>query len=263
MDKRTVVSALLGTINDQIAVHPYGDALLVDLPLGYSDGDSVRLLLEPLGSGVRISDRASAYERLMLAEVNTDGGKAAEAVAATVRTAGLSNIGGEEDEIATYGPIEELGAMLLAVGQASMKVEQLRWLAVRRPPLRFADRVVERVQAVARRDWRVERNAAIRLTSGRERPVTVAVETPAARAYVQALSSKDREQAAEHCFYLFNWADVPSDSRVAALDGSRDGWPSELIGELSTVASVQFYEDSGSLEKAVQKALVSSAGSRA
>lgn len=262
MDERTVVSALLGAINDQIVVHPYGDALLVDLPLIYSDGDSVRLLVEPLGAGVRISDQASAYERLMLADVNTDAGRVAEAIAATVRTAGLSNIGGEEDEIATYGPVEDLGSMVLAVAQTAMKVEQLRWLAVRRAPLRFADRVVERVQSVARRDWRVERNAPMKLTSGRERPVTVSVETPSARAYVQALSAKDREQAAEHCFYLFNWAKVPDGSRVAALDGDREGWPSELITELSTVADVQFFADSGSLERAVRKALVSSADSR-
>jgi len=120
------VSALLGAINDQIVVHPYADSLLVDLPLTYSDGDSVRLLVEPLGSGVRVSDRASAFERLLLADVNTDTGRVAEAISAAIGAAGLSDIGGEEDEIATFGPMEDLSGMVIAVAQAALKVEQLR-----------------------------------------------------------------------------------------------------------------------------------------
>ncbi|MGW4559926.1 hypothetical protein ACWEOV_40890 [Streptomyces sp. NPDC004365] len=259
MDKRVVIGALLTSINDEIITHEYGDGLLVDLPLTYSDGDSVRLLVEPMGSGVRVSDQASAYERLLMADVNPDAGRVAEAIAATVRTANLSNVGGEVDELATFGPLDDVGVMLLSVAQAAMRVEQLRWLAVRRAPMRFSERVIERVQAVARRDWKIERNASIPLTSGRERLVTLAVEAPNATAYVQALSAKDREQSAEHCYYLFSWADVPSGTRVAALDGAPNNWPSELVSELGTVADVEFFANSGSLERAVERALASSA----
>ncbi|MDX3866865.1 hypothetical protein [Streptomyces europaeiscabiei] len=255
MDRNSVVAALLSFINDRIVTHKYGDGLLADLPVTYSDGDSVRLLLEPLGAGVRVSDQASAYERLLLADVNTDTGRVAEAIATTIRVAGLANIGSEDDEIATFGPLEDLGTMMLAVAQASIRVEQLRWLAVRRAPVRFADKVVERVQSVAKRDWKVERNASLRLRSGRERAVTVAVETPTAAAYVQALSAKDKDQAAEHCYYLFSWADVPQQSRVAALDGQRSEWPSELLSELGSVADVEFFENQGAVESAIQRAL--------
>lgn len=262
MDRASVIGALLHSINDEITIHEYGDGLLVDLPLTYSDGDSVRLMLEPMGTGVRISDQAAAYERLLMAEVNTSSGRAADAIAATIRSSGLVNVGGEEDEIATFGPADDLGIMLLNVAQASMRVEQLRWLAVRRTPTRFADRVVQRVQSVARRDWRVERNAPLLLRSGRERSVTVAVETPAATAYVQALSAKDKDQAAEHCYYLFNWADVPSGSRVAALDGDPDAWPSALVTELATVADVEFFANTGAVERALNRALTTAAGNR-
>lgn len=255
MDRNSVTAALLRSINDRITVREYGDGLLVDLPLTYSDSDSVRLLVEPMGTGVRVSDRASAYERLLLADVNTDTGRAAEAIATTVRVAGLTNVGGEEDEIATFGPLEDLGGMILGVAQASIRVEQLRWLAVRRAPVRFADRVVERVQSAAGRDWKVERNASLRLRSGRERTVTVAVETPAATAYVQALSAQDKDHAAEHCFYLYSWADAPAQSRVAALDGKRSEWPGELLNELGSVADVEFLGDAGAVESAVQRAL--------
>ncbi|MGW0821848.1 hypothetical protein [Streptomyces sp. NPDC002845] len=255
MDPNSVVAALLSSINDRILIHEYGDGLLVDLPLTYSDGDSVRLLLEPLGTGVRVSDQASAYERLLLADVNTETGRVAEAIATTVRVAGLANVGSEDDEIATFGPLEDLGTMMLAVAQASIRVEQLRWLAVRRSPVRFADRVVERVQSVAKRDWRVERNASVRLRSGRERAVTVAVETATAAAYVQALSVKDKDQAAEHCYYLFSWADVPTRSRVAALDGKRSDWPSEILSELGSVADVEFFGKQGAVESAIRRAL--------
>ncbi len=259
MDKRVVISALLSSINDEIVTHEYGDGLLVDLPLTFSDGDSVRLLVEPMGSGVRVSDQASAYERLLMADVNPDAGRAAEAISATIRTAGLSNVGGEADELATFGPLDDLGAMVLAVAQTAMRVEQLRWLAVRRAPTRFSERVMERVQAAAHQNWRIERNASIPLTSGRERMVTLAVEAPNGTAYVQALSAKDREQSAEHCYYLFSWADVPSGTRVAALDGTSSNWPSELVSELSTVAEVEFFANTGSLERAVERALASSA----
>jgi len=126
VDEETVVRALLGAIDGRVVVRPYADSLLVDLPLTYGDGDSVRLLVEPLGSGVRVSDRASAFGRLILADVNADGGRVAEAIAAAIRTAGLSNIGGEGDEIVTFGPMEDLGGMVVAVAQAALKVEQLR-----------------------------------------------------------------------------------------------------------------------------------------
>jgi hypothetical protein len=262
MDRTSVTASLLRSINDRITVHEYGDGLLVDLPLTYGDGDSVRLLVEPMGAGVRVSDRAAAYERLLLADVNTDTGRVTEAITTTVRVAGLANVGGEEDELATFGPLDDLGAMILAVAQASIRVEQLRWLAVRRAPVRFADRVVERVQSAAGRDWKVERNAPLRLQSGRERAVTVAIETPTAAAYVQALSAKDKDHAAEHCFYLFTWADVPAQSRVAALDGERSDWPSGLLGELGSVADVEFLDDEGAVESAVRRALRETAAAR-
>jgi len=91
MDKRMVISALLSSINDEIVLHEYGDGFLADLPLTFSDGDSIRLLLEPMGAGVRVSDQASAYERLMMADVNTDSRRAAEAIAATVRAGVVSS----------------------------------------------------------------------------------------------------------------------------------------------------------------------------
>jgi len=257
VDKRTVISALLGSINDEIATHEYGDGLLVDLPLTYSDGDSVRLMVEPMGTGVKVSDQASSYERLLMADVNPDSGKVAEAIAATIRTARLSNVGGEVDEIATFGPLEDLGTMLISVAQAAIRVEQLRWLALRRTPVRFSERVVERVRAMAQQKWHVERNAAIPLTSGRQRVVTLSVAAPEATAYVQALSTRDREQSAEHCFYLFSWSDVPSGTRVAALDGHRTEWPNELVSELSTVADVEFFANTESFERAIGRALAS------
>mgnify|MGYP000541331781 CR=1 FL=1 len=87
---------------------------------------------------------------------------------------------------------------VLAVAQASMRVDQLRWLAVKQPPVRFPDRVVTRIKAWATNDGRqVRREAPVRLTSGRQRPVTVQVSSANKAAYVQAVSGRDQEQAAE------------------------------------------------------------------
>jgi hypothetical protein len=255
----TVISALLGATNDGTTVHEYGDGFLVDLPLTYSDGDSVRLLIEPVGGGYRVSDQASAQERLLMADVTTEHGRVAEAIAATIRAAGLVNIGGEADELAVFGSAEDLGRSIWAVGSAAMRIEQLRWLAVRRPPVKFAERVVERVTNAAREGWKVRKNAPIRLTSGRERPVTVAVTQGTTAAYVQALSSSDFEKAAEHCHYLFSFAEDRHTGRVAALAGEPGSWPSAIVKELGSIADIEYFGRPGSLESAVERALAGTA----
>jgi hypothetical protein len=51
-------------------VHPYGDGVLVDLPIRYGDGEAVRLLVEPVGDGYRVSDRCQVADRLLVAGVS-------------------------------------------------------------------------------------------------------------------------------------------------------------------------------------------------
>lgn len=252
MNSETVVGAILRAVNDHSLTQPYGDGLLVDLPLTYGDGDSVRLLVEPIGDGYRVSDRATATTLLSMAGVNFDHGRPAEAIAEAARLSGLNGFDAVPGELATYGPKETLGELVLAVAQASMRVDQLRWLAVKQPPVRFPDRVVTRIKAWATNDGRrVQREAPVRLTSGRQRPVTVQVPSANKAAYVQAVSGRDQEQAAEHCFHIFSLSEVPKQQRIAALDGSQDDWSPAIVRELESVSDVEFFATPHKLEQRI------------
>ncbi|MEV1287741.1 hypothetical protein [Micromonospora sp. NPDC049679] len=253
MDSAATVGAILRTINDQTVVRPYGDGLLVDLPLTYGDGDVVRILVEPMGSGFRVSDRAVAATQLAMTGVNVGAGRPAEAFAEAARSAGLSGVNAAPGELATFGVAEELGRMVLDVAQASMRTEQLRWLAVRQTLTRFPDRVVDRVKSWAQGSRHVQREAPLALRSGRKRQVTLRVSSHDRSAYIQAVSSRDRDQAAEHCYYIFDLSDVPKENRIAALDGARADWPTEIVSELAQVGDVEFFADPLSLERQLDK----------
>lgn len=249
MDTRAAITALLSTVNDHTAVHPYGDGLLVDLPLNYGDGDAVRVLIEPMGDGYRVSDRAAAHVLLSMAGVNPAEGKAADAIAEVRRSTHLNGVDAAPGELATFGTAEMLGTMILDVGQASLRVDQLRWLAVTRPSARFVDQVAQRVRSWAGERRQVHRGAEIPLKSGRKRPVTLTVASGSRVAYLQALSRRDPDQATEHCYYLFSLADeVPAPFKIAALDGRAGEWPSQLVDELKLVGSVEYFDDPISLE---------------
>jgi hypothetical protein len=127
MNSENAVGAILRAINDHTVARPYGDGLLIDLPLTYGDGDTIRVLVEPMGAGYRVSDRATAATRLSMAGVKVNHGRPAEAFAEAVRLSGLSGLNAEAGELATYGAAEELGLLVLAVAQASMRIDQLRF----------------------------------------------------------------------------------------------------------------------------------------
>lgn len=253
MNSENIVGAILRAVNDHTNARAYGDGLLIDLPFTYGDGDSVRVLIEPMGSGFRVTDRAAAATLLSMAGVNIAHGRPADAFAEAQRLSGLSGLNAQVGELATYGTPDDLGTMVLAVAQASMRVDQLRWLAVRQPPVRFPDRVVSRVRSWAGEGRRVQREAPVRLKSGRERQVTLSVSTANRAAYVQAVSGRDQEQAAEHCYHIFSLSEVPKERRIAALDGNRDDWPSAILTELESVSGVEFFAAAHQLEKRIDE----------
>jgi len=252
MESSTIIAAILRAINDHTVVHPYGDGLLVDLPLTYSDGDAVRVLVEPMGDGFRVTDRSTAAELLTLAGVSVAAGRPAQAFASAVRASGLNNIGAGPGELATFGTAEELGSLVLAVAQTSIRVEQLRVLAVRQPVVRFHEQVTTRVRQWAAAGRQVRRDAPIQLRSGRTRVVTVRVSGGDRSAYVQAVSRRDPEHSAEHCYYLFGNSTVDPSDRIAALDGRADDWPAALIAEVASISDVQFFGEPLGLERRLE-----------
>lgn len=248
-----VIGAVLRAVNDNTVVHPYGDGLLVDLPLTYGDGDGVRVLVEPMGSGYRVTDRAAAASLLAMAGVNLFAGRAAEALRQIMAGGGLNGVNAAPGEITTFGTADDLGRLVLDVAQASLRTDQLRWLAPRQAGMRFVDRVADRVTVWAGRGRQLQRDAPIPLESGRNRSVTLRVANDSKAAYVQAVSLRDPDQAAEHCYHVFGLAKIARESRVAALDGSARDWPAAIVAELRTVSDVEFFDEPLSLERQLDK----------
>ncbi|MGC5378747.1 hypothetical protein ACPXB1_09785 [Micromonospora sp. DT68] len=253
VDATTVIGAVLRAANDNTVAHPYGDGLLVDLPLAYGDGDGVRVLVEPMGTGFRVSDRATAATLLAMAGVNLFAGRAAEAFAEITRGAGLNGVNAVPGELATFGTADDLGRLILAVAQASLRADQLRWLAPRQAGMRFVDRVADRVTVWAGRTRHLQRDAPIPLGSGRTRSVTVRVANDGKAAYVQALSLRDPDQAAEHCYHVFGLSTIAKERRIAALAGTKRDWPAAIVTELQTVSDVEFFDEPLSLERQLDK----------
>ncbi len=253
MRAEDIAGKILTVVNDSLSVTPYGDGHLVTLPLAYSDRDSVRLLVEPLGAGVRVSDQAGAFTRLVMAGLRPERGRPLTAWREVLRSSSLFGIDAPPGEIASFGAMDDLAALTFAVAQASLQAEQLRWLAPPAKSSRYVQRLVTRVEAWAGDGHAVRRHAPIRLTSGRERQVTMAVEAGESHVYLQAVSSADQDSAAEHCYYIFDLCDLPKERRIAAVDGGPENWPSEILAELGRVGEVRFFGEPRSLEKTLDE----------
>ncbi|WBB74192.1 hypothetical protein O7602_01100 [Micromonospora sp. WMMD1128] len=253
MDATTVIGAVLRAVNDNTVIHPYGDGLLVDLPLTYGDGDGVRVLVEPMGSGYRVTDRATAASLLTMAGVNLLAGRAAAAFAEIMADGEINGVEAAPGEITAFGGADDLGKLVLDVAQASLRADQLRWLAPHPTGMRFVDRVTDRVTTWAGRTRELQRDAPIPLESGRSRSVTLRVTNDGKAAYVQAVGLRDPDQAAEHCYHVFGLSKIAREARVAALDGSARDWPAAIVAELRTVSDVEFFDDPLSLERQLDK----------
>jgi hypothetical protein len=202
-----------------------------------------------MGDGYRVTDRATAVTLLAMAGVNVMKGRPAEAFAEAIQKASLNSINAAEGELTTFGDAIDLGRIILDVAQASIRVDQLRWLAVRQPPTTFPERVTERIRNWVVGERQVQQKVSVPLRSGRSRPVTLRVSNSEKSAYIQAVGSQNQEHAVEHCYYIFDLSEVPKDNRIAALDGHRKDWPDAIIKELMSVGNVTFFEDPLSLER--------------
>src|SRR5690606_13655671 len=93
-----IEALVLRALNDGMSSRPYGHGALLDLPMTYSDGDSIRVFVEELGKGYRVSDRGDAIDRLVEAGVNPDAVKARAAIEDALRTHSLDRIASEDRE---------------------------------------------------------------------------------------------------------------------------------------------------------------------
>lgn len=245
MDSRSITSALLSFTNDGLVVRPYAHGHLVTLPLCYYDEDRVTLFVEDYQQGFRVTDRGLTAVRLQAADLNLRGERVIHAWERSTAAAQLFNPAAEELEIAGWGTEDELPSLVFRVAEASLRIDQLRWLARERPPRRFSERVLDRLSHAASSPEEVIPQAPLLLRSGRLRQVTAAVGPDEKhRVYVQAIAGQNnetQERAVEHCFYLFELArDVPKERRLAFATGTEDDWKAHWVTELGGVCDLAF-----------------------
>lgn len=262
MDTHKLSSLVISHLNDGMAVRPYGHGSLVALPLAYWDEDCVTLFVEPFEDGFRVSDQGATALRLHMTGLNLSTPRVAEAWARSVAGLNLYNPGNEELELAHFTSSGDLGEAVTKVAEASLRVDQLRWLYTSQAPVRFSDRVVKRLgDSVGSRAGVVRPNAPVRLRHGRQRKVTAAIDSRDEREvlYVQAVggSSTDaRERAVEHCTFLFKQAEDLDASRcLAVASGHRDDWDQYFVKTLAEAAHVAFFEDPGELDEILARQL--------
>lgn len=261
MDEQRIASAVLSSLNDDLAVTPYAHGYLVSLPLFFFDDDRVKLFVEPFERGVRVSDRGLTAMRLVMSDVNVDSDRIGKAIARSSSSA-LCQFDAHEGEIVAFGGEKDLADLIFGVGSAAIRLDQLRWMARERRPGTFREQVVDRlIEAVGGRENFITPNDTVRLRSGRTKQVTASVHKDKGGlfdvehvVYVQALSGASREAreaAVDRCYHLFHLAEVNQEKLVAVASGSESDWPQPLIAEMSEVSTVAFFDDPGRLSKLI------------
>lgn len=256
MEASRISAAILSQLNDHVEVRKYGHGHLATLPLGFYDNDLVTLFIEPYEDGVRVSDQGTSALRLQMADVDLDSPRVVEAWRRSVVTLGAQSLATEDAQVGAWGSREDLGRLIFMVAEAMLRIDQLRWLATDRQPVRFRDRVVSKLVDITRSAENVTPNAPLPQTSGRTRQVTAAVGSSSeSRIYVQALSTNNREYAAEHCYYVFSHTAVPRERVLAVAAGNSDSWPRTLLNELGNVTDIAFFEEKNDVRTKLQNQL--------
>jgi hypothetical protein len=261
VDASRLVAAVLSKINDHTVITPYGHGQLVSLPLHYFDGDRVKLFVEPFQDGVRVTDRGVTLMRLNMADLTLTSPRVIDAWNRSVANLDLFDFGNDLGQISAWGSEEDIGDLIIKVAEASMRIDQLRWLTIDRRPTRFPERVISKLISSVGHPEEVLPQALLPQRSGRNRKVTAAVGLVAdTRMYVQAVgggANRDaQEKSVEHCFYLFQLAEqVPRDRRLAIAAGRREDWPSQVIDELNVVSDIAFFEETSELSSILRRRL--------
>ena len=260
MDAQKLTSLVVREMNDEITVRHYGHGFLMTLPLTYWDDDRVTLFVEPFESGYRVSDRGSTAVRLHMTGMNVEAPKVVESWRRSVAALNLFNPGDEDLELAHFTDADQLGESILKIAEASLRIDQLRWLHSAQIPVRFPDKVVRRLVKAAGERAAVRPNAPMKLRHGRIRQVTAAVGTDERRQiYVQAVGGSNREtreRAVEHCTHLFDYAEgLDFDRRLAIVSGTRDEWNDYYIETIAESAEVAFYGEPDQLDEVLKRRL--------
>lgn len=229
-----LISAFTGAIENHVAVYPYGDGQLVDLPWSFGDSEGMSVLITPVGEGLyNLSDRGLAASNLALAGVDLSAGKNRRSWDAVRGTLGLPGPIGRtvsEFEIAALVDDAQIGQALHDMGAVMLRADGLRGLGTPGRRQSFSDRLVRSAQAEGAD---VIPLAPLRMKYGGKRKVTAQL-LGQREVYMQGLGSDDTY---DHARSLLGDAELRPDQAVAVIARGVDvaDWKRQALGEHADV----------------------------
>ena len=255
MDIHSLRSAYLNIVDDGLQAFETPDGFMVWVPLYHSDGDGVAISVRPSDGGWIISDDGSTYSALRSAgaAVATPAFDTAWETLSRPGNGFVPNDDATPEEISAWATDSSLGAAINSVALACVRGEGLNVLKTSDRPTRFSITVGARLRLLVS-DARAKlagftcQPGNVLMKSGRSRQVGALLsldhQTIAAFQPLAGSSASSRESSFEHCYTLFAQADLERDRRIAVVR-SPDAWKTEILDELSDVATLVPWSDSG------------------
>lgn len=228
----SVVHDYTSSLATGVHAYPYGDDVLVDLPMTYADGRSLSVLVTDLGGGIyNLTDRESTVDVLTHAGVNLGDNAIGRSFAAIRDTVDLPPLFGREAspfEISGLADSGDLSTAIHSLVATMLRADGLRAVGARSRRLGLGDRVIKRASAAS---LTVVPKAPLATKFGGKRQVTAKV-IGGREVYIQAIGTSGLE-AYDHTRALFGYAAAPADSLTAVVaDGvTLEKWQRNALGQ--------------------------------
>ena len=215
------------------------DTVLLVTSHHYSDGDTIELMVQTVGSEVIVSDGGETLARLDSFGVNLDGtGRAGQSWRRLLAAHAVEN---NDGLLLRRASVDRAADLVQEMADAVANLDGLRLLAPAPRRLDFQGRVTSYLEAEFPL---VEPRAQLSGASGSPYRLTAAVTLQHRKVYVQTAAGQNsaaQRAAAEHCYTMFSDVNgrVAADQKLVILDDDdAPEWKRETVRLLSRVAYV-------------------------
>lgn len=243
MKSTEIVASFTRCLVNQTRAFEYSDGWLIDLPYSYLDGDSVRLFIEPINSGFRITDRGDAILGLEDIGMSTETGKTAEHIEWAVKASDLDLLGAEDYELSTTADESTLGCTIEQIARIALLIDSFRLEAKPQVEVKFFEKIGSQLRTLFGDKAQVRLRASLPQVGKGRRPrqVTASITRDNRTAYVQAIGmQKNPDGPVSRTHRTFKGAEAAKNLRFSALEGTPGMWEVDDLDYLSEVSTVTF-----------------------
>ena len=232
-------SLLQATLDQWSCVELPDGGVVTVLPLTYSDGDNVEVLVTASEGGiVRLTDWGNGTERLRLAGVNLEADRVTSEIGSIARGFGLQVT--DDGELQLECAAADAGDALLTIAAAMLQLEGLAALSQRVRPKTFASRLSGWLtQAFPNQ---VSTSPKVTGRNGKRHTVTAAVHPTGGReVYLQAVApAETRDRSLDHAFRIVYdlSKDFEAEQRVVVLASAPEKYDAADIAGLLELSYV-------------------------